>query len=323
MQNASSTADREIILSRIINAPRQLVWQAYTDPKHLDKWWGPNGFTNVTKEMNFAVGGTWRYTMHGPDNMDFPNRITYTKIEEPSRLEYHHDSDEENPSIYFDVTVTFEDLDGKTKITQRTVLPTIEMLRMVVDQFGAIEGGKQHLANLDLYAKELSGEKSFVIAREINAPKQLVWDTLTKAEHLKHWWGPAALKISHATVDLTPGGMFHYGMEAPDGNTMWGRFIFREIEEPNKLVYVSSFSDADGGLTKAPFPGIDFPLEVLNILTLTEYNGKTILSLTGGPINPTASEEETFKGMTQSMQQGFGSTYDQLDEYLLSINQTA
>lgn len=321
MENANNTTGREIVLSRIINAPRQLVWQAYTNPQHLDKWWGPNGLTNETHSMEFKTGGVWRYTMHGPDNSHFPNRITYTKIEEPSRLEYHHDSDEENPSIYFDVTVTFEDLGDKTKITQRSVLPTVEMLRMVVEQFGAIEGGKQHLANLDTYVKELSGEENFVISREINAPMQLVWDTLTQAEHLKNWWGPVAMKISHATVDLRPGGMFHYGMQAPDGSEMWGRFVFREIVEPVKLVYVSSFSDADGGLTKAPFPGLDFPLEVLNVLTLAEHNGKTILTLTGGPINATASEEEAYKGLTQSMQQGFGSTYDQLDTYLESISQ--
>ncbi|UPT67083.1 MAG: SRPBCC domain-containing protein [Sphingobacteriales bacterium JAD_PAG50586_3] len=323
MENVNNTKDREIVLSRIVNATAQLVWQVWTNAEHLDKWWGPNDFTNVTKEMDFSVGGKWRYTMHGPNNMDFANRITYTKIEELAVLEYHHTDDEEPPAIEFYVSVTFEDLGDKTKVTQRSIFPTAEALRKVVEENGAIEGGKQHLGNLDSYVTKLSGEKNFTISREINAPVQLVWDTLTQAEHLKHWWGPVALKISHATVDLQPGGMFHYGMEAPDGNTMWGRFVFREIDEPNKLVYVSSFSDADGGLVKAPFPGIDFPLEVLNILTLKEHNGKTILTLTGEPINPTPSEEETYKGMTQSMQQGFSSTYDQLDKYLETITPKA
>jgi uncharacterized protein YndB with AHSA1/START domain len=319
MEN-ENTKDREIILSRVINAPRQLVWQVWTSPEHLDKWWGPNGFKNETHSIEFKEGGTWLYTMHGPDNADFPNKIVYSKINEPALLQYHHTDGKEQPEIAFDVTVTFEEIGAnKTKVTQRTVMQTAEMLRIVVEQFGAIEGGKQHLGNLDVYTMNLQGIKNFTVTREIDAPIQLVWDSLTKAEHLKHWWGPVGLEMSHTTVDLRPGGLFHYGMKAPDGNMMWGKFTYREIEEPNRLVFTNSFSDADGGTTRAPFPGLVWPLEVLNELTLTEHNGKTILTLSGYPVNSTQEEEQNFSGMFGSMQQGFGSTFDQLDVYIITL----
>lgn len=317
MQNETNTKDREIILSRVVNAPYLLVWQAWTNPEHLDKWWGPNGFTNKTHSFDFKVGGTWRYTMLGPDNTNYPNKIVYTKIEEHSLLAYHHTDDKEQPDIAFDVTVTFEDMgNNKTKVTQQTLMQTAEILRMVVEQFGAIEGGKQHLGNLDIFVMNMQGIKNFTVSREINAPKQMVWDALTKAEHLKHWWGPVGLAMQHTTVDLRPGGLFHYGMAAPDGNMMWGKFTYREIDEPNRLVFTNSFSDAEGGTVRAPFPGLVWPLEVLNELTLTEVNGKTILTLSGYPVNATTEEEQNFGGMFTSMQQGFGGTFDQLDAYL-------
>lgn len=162
-------------------------------------------------------------------------------------------------------------------------------------------------------------QKQFTIRRIINAPQQLVWDMLTKPEHLKNWWGPAATEIGYATVDLRPGGMFHYSMVAPDGNTMWGKFVYTEIDEPNKLVYKSSFSDAEGEITPIPFPGMVFPLEILNILTLTEEGGKTVLTITGHPVNATAEEEAGYYGLTENMQQGFGGTFDKLDNYLSTL----
>lgn len=322
MQNGNSTKDREIVLTRILNAPRQLVWQVWTDPKHIDKWWGPNGFKNETHSMEVKPGGAWTYIMHGPEK-DFNNKIAYTKVEEPACLEYFHSDGEEPPQIFFNAIVTFDDLGGKTKLTMKTIFPSAEALRKVVEENGAIEGGKQTINRLELHLAEVLDKKEFTILREIDAPKQLVWEMLTKAEHLKHWWGPAGLAMQTATVDLRPGGLFHYGMTAPDGNEMWGKFTYREIEEPNKLVFTNSFSDANGGTTRAPFPGLVWPLEVLNILTLTEIDGKTILTLSGYPVDATQEEETSYGTMHSSMQQGFGGTFDQLDAYLEKIKQTA
>jgi uncharacterized protein YndB with AHSA1/START domain len=116
-------------------------------------------------------------------------------------------------------------------------------------------------------------------------------------------------------VDLRPGGSFHYAMQFQPGHDIFGRFVYREVAAPERLVFVSSFSDAAGGVTRAPFAQ-GFPLEVQNTLTLTEQNGRTALTLRGGPINASAEEWKMYVGMFDSMQKGFGGTFDQLAAYL-------
>jgi uncharacterized protein YndB with AHSA1/START domain len=119
-------------------------------------------------------------------------------------------------------------------------------------------------------------------------------------------------------LEFRPGGMFHYAMSYQPGRDMYGRFIYREIVAPERIVFVNSFSDADGGITRAPFPQLEgkWPLEVLNTMTLAERDGRTTLSLVGGPINATEEERRIFAGMHDSMRQGFGGTFDQLADYL-------
>ena len=165
-----------------------------------------------------------------------------------------------------------------------------------------------------------AADDEFEIPRVYDAPRDLVWKAWTDAGALAKWWGPKGSTIRVIKLDFRPGGVFHYAMAFQPGHEMFGRFVYREIEAPGRLVYVNSFSDADGGITRAPFPqlGDKWPLEVLNILTLTEQDGKTTLTLRGGPINATEEERKTFAGMADSMRQGFGGTFDQLAEYLAS-----
>ena len=142
----NATADRELVLTRVVNAPRERVWKAFTDPKEVAVWWGPNGFSNTIHEMEVKVGGVWRFMMHGPDGVDYPNKIVYTKIVEPERLEYDHSGDG-NPDLdAFKTSITFEDLGGKTKVTLRTVFTSVEE-RDRQATF-AVEGGNQTLGRL-------------------------------------------------------------------------------------------------------------------------------------------------------------------------------
>ena len=160
-----------------------------------------------------------------------------------------------------------------------------------------------------------SAESEFVITRVFNAPMSLVWKAHTEPERLAQWWGPKGFKMLVATIDLRPGGMFHYGMESPDGHQMWGRFVYREIVPETKLVFVVSFSDEKGGVIRHPMAP-NWPLETLNTMTLSEHNGKTTMTITGGPINATEEERNTYNSAFEGMNQGFKGTYDQLDEYL-------
>ncbi len=158
-------------------------------------------------------------------------------------------------------------------------------------------------------------EKEFVITRVFNAPMDLVWKAHTEAERLKQWWGPKGFEMLSVKVDLRPGGIFHYGMKGPDGSTMWGKFVYREIVPITKLVFVVSFSDENAGITRHPMAP-NWPAETLNTMTLSEANGKTTMVLSGGPINATEEERVMFYGAFEGMNQGFKGTYDQLDEYL-------
>jgi len=147
----TNTKGREIILSRVLDAPRELVFKVWTDPKHIINWWGPNGFTNTIHEMNVAPGGVWRFIMHGPDGRDYNNKIIYKEIKEPELLVYDHVS-----GPLFHATVTFENMNGKTKLTLHMVFETVESLEMVIREFGAIEGGKQTLGRLAEYLKTMN-----------------------------------------------------------------------------------------------------------------------------------------------------------------------
>jgi uncharacterized protein YndB with AHSA1/START domain len=161
-------------------------------------------------------------------------------------------------------------------------------------------------------------DNELVITRVFNAPRNLVFKMWTEAEHLEKWWGPKGFNIVVSKLDLRPGGIFHYCM-AGNGFEMWGRFVYVEIDEPQKLVFINSFSDKDGGVTRAPFSA-SWPLEVMNTLILTEQEGKTTLTIKGGPHNATDEEYKTFMEGISSMQQGFGGTFDQLEEYLASLS---
>lgn len=168
-------------------------------------------------------------------------------------------------------------------------------------------------------AQKANGEE-LVITRKIQAPRQLVWDAFTKPEHLKHWWGPAGTEAIVHKMDLRQGGSFFYEMKPKEGNSMYGLFNYREINEPEKIVFTNSFADEGGNITRAPFFDGKWPLEVLNTWTFEEENGYTILTLKGYPVNPTEEEAKLFKETKPSMNQGFGGTFDQLDVYLKQLS---
>jgi uncharacterized protein YndB with AHSA1/START domain len=150
----ADTADREIVLSREFDAPRELVWQAYTDPQHLPQWWGPDGFTNTVHEIDVRVGGTWRFTMHGPDGTDYPNRVVYQEVVRPERLVYLHGDDVDDDPGAFHVTIRFDDLGGRTRVTQRMIFATAAQ-RAGVIEFGAVELGQQTLGRLAAYLRTM------------------------------------------------------------------------------------------------------------------------------------------------------------------------
>ncbi|HZI56836.1 MAG TPA: SRPBCC domain-containing protein, partial [Verrucomicrobiae bacterium] len=130
------TADREIITSRLIDAPREVVWEAFTDPEQVVLWWGPNGFTTTIEVMDVRVGGQWRHTMHGPDGTDYPNASIFQEVIKPERIVYSHGGGKEGgPGAGFIATWTFEAQGNKTLLTGRMVFPTAAARELVVKEY--------------------------------------------------------------------------------------------------------------------------------------------------------------------------------------------
>jgi uncharacterized protein YndB with AHSA1/START domain len=148
-ENAIDTSDREISTTRIFDAPRDLVFKVWTNPVDIVIWWGPNGFTNTNHAMDVRPGGVWRYTMHGPDGVDYANRIEYLEVKVPELLVYNHGDDEMNGA--FHVTVTFEDLGKQTRLTMKSVFRSKEERDEVIEKSGALEGLYQTLTRLSDY----------------------------------------------------------------------------------------------------------------------------------------------------------------------------
>jgi uncharacterized protein YndB with AHSA1/START domain len=156
MATAIDTSSREIVITRVVNAPRTLVWKAWTTPEHVAKWWGPNGFSTTIHEMDVRPGGVWSHTMHGPDGANYPNKSIFVEVDEPNRIVYKHAGGrEEGPGAHFLSTWTFEEQDGKTALTIHLLFDTPQERDLVVREFGAIEGGKQTLGRLDEYVQSL------------------------------------------------------------------------------------------------------------------------------------------------------------------------
>lgn len=141
----SNTKDRELVITRTLNAPADLVWEVFTKPEHIANWWGPNGFTNTIYTMDLKPGGLWELVMHGPDGTDYKNKSVYKEIVPLKKIVFDHF----NPD--FTTTIQFEDLGEQTHIHWHMLFSTTEEFIQVVKTFKADEGLKQNIERLNAY----------------------------------------------------------------------------------------------------------------------------------------------------------------------------
>lgn len=181
-----STAEREIIATRVFDAPRELLWELWTDPRHVVKWWGPRGFTTTILKMEVRPGGVWQHVMRGPDGTDYPNRSIFKEVVKPERIVYSHGGGRKGgPGARFEATWTFDALeDGKTKVTIRMIFPSAAARDKVVKEYGAIEGAHQTLARLG----EETAKAPVIVEQTLNAPVETVWKAITDKDQMKQWY---------------------------------------------------------------------------------------------------------------------------------------
>jgi uncharacterized protein YndB with AHSA1/START domain len=277
--SAVATADREIVITRVIHAPRDLVWSAWTDPKQVVQWWGPTGFTTTIHEMDVRPGGVWRHTMHGPDGTDYPNHSVFIEVMKPERIVFSHGGGKEGaPGVQFQSTAqfqstwTFDALGDKTQVTIRMVFASAAERDRVAREFGAVEGGNQTLGRMEEFvatAPASSMEREVEITRIVDAPRELVFNAWIDPEHLKRWWGPTVFTNPVCEVDARVGGAWHIVMRGPDGAEYPCGGVYQEIVASERLVFTNIATDTEGKLI----------IDGLTIVTFAEDGGKTKLPL--------------------------------------------
>lgn len=154
-----------------------------------------------------------------------------------------------------------------------------------------------------------------IITRVFDAPRALVWKAWTEADALAQWWGAKNFMVRVLKLDVRPGGIMHYSMKGPDGRELWGRFTYREVVLPERLVFTSSFADANAGVAANPWVP-EWPRKILNFVAFAEQADQTVLTFRATPLDATESQRNTFVKMRGQMQQAFAGTFDQLADYL-------
>ncbi|MBI3993767.1 MAG: SRPBCC domain-containing protein [Candidatus Lambdaproteobacteria bacterium] len=153
---AEDTSAREIVITRVFDAPRELVFEAWSEQRHVEQWWGPTGFSCTFERFELRRGGEWVFVMHGPDGRDYPNYHRFEEVVRPERLVYSHGGGRKGDNSDFVSTVTFEAQGNKTRVTMRALFSSAAERDRVVEEYGAIEGGKQHLERLGEYLARMS-----------------------------------------------------------------------------------------------------------------------------------------------------------------------
>lgn len=231
------TPDREIVTSRLFDAPREVVWEAFTDPKQVVQWWGPNGFTTTIEVMDVRVGGQWRHTMHGPDGTDYPNASVFKEIVKPERIVYGHGGGKEGgPGASFEATWIFEAQGNKTLLTGRMVFPTAAARELVVKEYGAIEGAKQTFARLAEYLDE----SPVVVEHTYGASIETVWKAITEVDQMKQWYMPVIPAFEPRVGFETRFSVTHEGAEFPH---VWK---VTEVVPQKKIAYTWQFPGHPG-----------------------------------------------------------------------------
>jgi uncharacterized protein YndB with AHSA1/START domain len=291
----ANESEREIIITRTLNAPRELVFAAWTDPKHLKHWWGPQGFTITVDEMHFEPGGVWRFVMHGPDGRDYRNRIVFVEIAWPERIVFRHEPEKGTEPVNHETTVTFEEQGGKTNLTMRMLFPSAAAREYVVKTYKAIEGGNQTLGRLAEYVAKGADEsdRELTMTRRFAAPRDVVFKAFTEPERLKRWWGPRGFTNPVCEFDARPGGAIRINMRGPDGVVYPMTGEVKEVKPPERLVFASAAMDEQGN----PL------LEALNTFTFAETGGETTMTLHVTVTKTVGLGAQYLKGMEQGWSQ--------------------
>jgi uncharacterized protein YndB with AHSA1/START domain len=312
------TSDNEIRITRLYDAPVTMVWDAWTDVAQVAQWWGPRGFTITTHDKDLRPGGSWTYTMHGPDGTDWPNFTRYHEVVPQARLVYDHGASSADAAPMFRVTALFRAVGGKTELEMCMAFPTAEIAaqsRVFIKAAGG-NGTWDRLA--EYLEKAASSREIFVIARTVEAPIESVFDSWTTPSLLAQWLPPAGFAMAFDRADIRAGGETRFSMSNGEF-TMYARHTYHEVTAPHRLQYAQTFTDAQWHDARQP-GAPDWPLT--NLITVdfaAEGAAQTRMTVRFDIVgHATAAEIAAFVAERGGMSQGWNGSFDTLDALLVA-----
>jgi len=307
----------EIRITRVYDAPVKMVWDAWTDPAQVAQWWGPRGFTLTHHSKDLRPGGSWVYTMHGPDGKDWPNKTLYHVVEPYKRLVYDHGASDDAPPL-FRVTATFTDEKGKTRLDMTMTLATPEIAQET-RKFIKKAGGESTWDRLAEYLdKEISGKERFVINRSFDAPIATIFEMFTNPDHLAKWLPPTGFQATFLRAGpIVQGAKTHFCMSNDAGVKMYARAEYLEVQKPKRIVYTQQFCDEDERPARHPMAPT-WPETMLTVVTLSDEGPDQTRVTICWEVTGAHSAEElaVFVANRAGMTTSWTGSFDKLEAYL-------
>jgi len=241
----------ELVITRVFDAPRELVFRAWIDEGQISRWWGPKGFSTPLCEWDARVGGQIRIDMRGPDGTIYPMSGESREIKEPSKIVFTANALDANGDAMFENlnTVTFDEKGGKTtmKLHVRVLSAGPEAAKHLN---GMSQGWNQSLDRFTDFLARGSGEntanREIKMSREFDAPRELIWEAMTNPKHVVNWWGPRGFSTTIEKMDVREGGIWKQVMHGPDGANYENEHVFKEIVKPQRIVLSHGGRRVDG-----------------------------------------------------------------------------
>jgi uncharacterized protein YndB with AHSA1/START domain len=303
----------EITLERVYEAPVKKVWDAWADTEQVTKWWGPRGFSITNKSQDLRVGGSWVYTMHGPDGKDYLNQTVYLEVEPNVLLVYDHGFEGQPP--LFRATARFHDLGTKTRLELTMALPTAEIAEGMRKHIKKA-GGDSNWDRLAEYLADAEGRNRFFINRVFAAPVAAVFRAWANAGELARWLPPAGAEMKFVEGEIRAGGSTFSCMEGVHGR-LFVYAEYRELVLDERIVYTQQFRNAERRLARHPLAPL-WPETMLTTVLFTEERpGFTRVTLSWEPEGKVSgAEHEVFRQAKAGMTMGWTGSFDKLEELL-------
>jgi len=315
---STNSKANELVITRIYDAPVKAVWDAWTDPDQVAKWWGPRGFSITTHSKELKPGGIWHYTMHGPDGVDYPNKTLYHEVEPYSRLVYDHGGNDEQAPL-FQVKVLFEEINQQTHMHMTMTMPSAEALAASKKIIKDANGNSTWDRLAEYLAKQQADREIFVINRSFATSLETMYDMWSNPEHFAHWMGPAGSSMEFITVDVREGGSAFYKMDIGNNVVLHGKVFYHKFQKPDYIEYTQQFADQNGNVSRHPFAPNWPETMSTKVFLCAEDDGQTRVTLVWEPVGKVSAEEmQTFIEMRSSMNQGWTGSFDSLENYLAS-----